>query len=90
MLIVPRGNPENVQSLADLTRPELRVGLAHPTNSALGKLTDQLLAKLNLRDALYSLAAHFDAGKNVQFKTYAYIRVRGAILDRDDGDARLG
>ena len=53
VLVVPAGNPENIRSLADLTRPELRVGLAHPKNSALGRLTDQLLAKLSLHDQMY-------------------------------------
>lgn len=54
VLIVPKGNPEHIQSLADLTRSSLRVGLAHPVNSALGALTDQLLRKLGLHDEVYS------------------------------------
>jgi molybdenum ABC transporter molybdate-binding protein len=53
VLVVPKGNPLSVRSLADLTRPELRVGLAHPVNSALGKLTDDLLRKLSLHDQVY-------------------------------------
>jgi molybdate transport system substrate-binding protein len=52
VLVVAKGNPLNVKSLADLTRGDLRVGLAHPTKSALGKLTDQLLRKLALHDAV--------------------------------------
>jgi molybdenum ABC transporter molybdate-binding protein len=43
VLIVPRGNPKKVHSLADLARPDLRAGLAHPQKSAIGKLTDDLL-----------------------------------------------
>ena len=35
-------------------RADLRVGLAHPTNSALGALTDDLLKKLALRDKVYA------------------------------------
>ena len=40
VLVVPKGNPKQVKSIEDLARPELRVGLAHPVNSALGALTD--------------------------------------------------
>jgi molybdenum ABC transporter molybdate-binding protein len=43
VLIVPKGNPRQVKSLADLARPGLRVGLAQPAKSAIGKLTDDLL-----------------------------------------------
>jgi ABC-type molybdate transport system substrate-binding protein len=53
VLIVQRGNPKSVRSLADLARPELRVGLCHPTKSALGKLTDDLLRRLGLYEAVY-------------------------------------
>ncbi len=54
VLAVPRGNPHKVRSVEDLTRPELRVGLCHPTNSALGALCDNLLKKLKLRDKVYA------------------------------------
>jgi molybdenum ABC transporter molybdate-binding protein len=43
VLIVPKGNPKNIRTLADVARPSLRVGLAHPQKSAIGKLTDDLL-----------------------------------------------
>jgi molybdate transport system substrate-binding protein len=54
VLMVPLGNPKGVKSLPDLTRKDLRVGLAHPTHSALGKLTDELLHRLGLHDGVYS------------------------------------
>jgi ABC-type molybdate transport system substrate-binding protein len=54
VLIVPRGNPRHVRSLRDLARTDLRVGLPHPTNSALGKLTDDLLRKLGLHGQVYA------------------------------------
>lgn len=54
VLIIPRGNPHNVRALADLARKELRVGLAHPTNSALGKLTERLLREQGLYDAVHA------------------------------------
>jgi len=67
VLAVAKGNPKGVKSAADLARPELRVGLAHPRNSALGALTDDLLKKLGLHEKVYSTArrqpvVHTDAG----------------------------
>jgi ABC-type molybdate transport system substrate-binding protein len=53
VLVVPQESRAEVKSIEDLARPELRVGLAHPKNSALGALTDDLLAKLNLRGKVY-------------------------------------
>jgi ABC-type molybdate transport system substrate-binding protein len=66
VLIVPHGNPKGVRSLEDLTRIGLRVGLPHPKNSALGKLTDDLLRKLGLHGRVYAPdravpVVHFDA-----------------------------
>jgi len=67
VLVVPKGNAAGVKSIADLARPELRVGLAHPVNSALGALTDDLLKKLKLHDKVYDTTrkhpvVHSDAG----------------------------
>jgi ABC-type molybdate transport system substrate-binding protein len=67
VLVVPKGNPKAVKSIRDLARPELRVGLAHPVNSALGALADELLKKLDLHSKIYSPArrwpvVHADAG----------------------------
>ncbi|MCI0376462.1 MAG: substrate-binding domain-containing protein [Gemmataceae bacterium] len=53
-LVVPKGNPKTIAGLEALTRPGLRVGLAHPQNSALGKLTDDMLRRLGLHDDVYA------------------------------------
>jgi ABC-type molybdate transport system substrate-binding protein len=45
VIIVPRGNPAGVRSLADLERAGVRVGVAHPRQSALGRLTARLLER---------------------------------------------
>jgi molybdate transport system substrate-binding protein len=52
VIITPKGNPENVQSLEDLSRSGLRVGFAHENKSALGKLTKDLLIDQKLYDAV--------------------------------------
>jgi len=70
VLVVAKGNPHRVRSIGDLARDDLRVGLAHPVNSALGALTDDLLKKLGLHDKVYAATrkhpvVHADAGHAV-------------------------
>lgn len=65
VLLVPRGNPKGVKTLADLARSGLKIGLAHPQNSALGALTEQMLVRLGLREQVYApghTVIHADAG----------------------------
>lgn len=67
VLAVPKGNPKQVRSVKDLAHPELRVGLGHPANSALGALTDDLVKKLGLHEKIYASprkhpVVHADAG----------------------------
>ncbi|MHC4995031.1 MAG: substrate-binding domain-containing protein, partial [Planctomycetota bacterium] len=65
MLVVPTGNPRSIKTLYDLTTPGLKIGLAHPQNSALGALTDRMLEELGLRKKVYnpqSTVVHSDAG----------------------------
>jgi ABC-type molybdate transport system substrate-binding protein len=67
VMVVPKGNSHQVESIEALAAPELRVGLAHPVNSALGALTDDLLKKLNLHAKVYGSGrrhpvVHTDAG----------------------------
>jgi ABC-type molybdate transport system substrate-binding protein len=67
VLAVAKGNPKQVRSIADLARPDFRVGLAHPVNSALGALTDDLVKKLGLHEKIYAATrkhpvVHADAG----------------------------
>jgi molybdate transport system substrate-binding protein len=54
VLIVPKGNRRNIQSLADLKRPDVkRIGLPHPENSALGARIVTLLEKLEFPETAY-------------------------------------
>lgn len=50
VIIVPKGNPKSINTLEDLARPGLKLGLAHYEQSALGALTQRLLEKANLKD----------------------------------------
>jgi molybdate transport system substrate-binding protein len=67
VMVVPKGNPHKVKSIEALADPALRIGLAHPVNSALGALTDDLLKKLKLHAKVYDPGrkhpvVHTDAG----------------------------
>ncbi|MFT4538191.1 MAG: molybdate transport system substrate-binding protein [Planctomycetota bacterium] len=52
VLLVPAGNPRGLLGLDDLCREDLRVGLGHPEKSALGALTQKLLTRARLVEAL--------------------------------------
>lgn len=43
VIVTAKGNPHNIQSVADLAKPGLRVVVSHPTHSTLGGLTERLL-----------------------------------------------
>jgi ABC-type molybdate transport system substrate-binding protein len=50
VLLVPKGNPLSLHTLADLAKPGLRVGVANEQQSALGALTVQLLKTQGLTE----------------------------------------
>lgn len=65
VILVRRGNPLGIKSLADLAAAEkLAIGFAHPENSALGALTDRLLRRGDLHDRLVARnrVVHGDSG----------------------------
>jgi molybdenum ABC transporter molybdate-binding protein len=57
VLVVQKGNPKKILALKDLTSAGLKVGLGHPKNSALGKLTRDLLDTIGL-GTLYDTEAN--------------------------------
>ncbi len=52
VILVRKGNPKNIHGVDDLARPDVRVGLAHETHSALGHLTYVWLDDMKQRDAV--------------------------------------
>lgn len=49
---VPKGNPKRITKLADLARDGLKIGVANAKQSALGALTEDLLARHGLLEAV--------------------------------------
>lgn len=47
-ILVPKGNPRGIRGVEDLVRPGLRLGLGNPRNTAVGRLTPELLKKHGL------------------------------------------
>lgn len=52
IIAVPKGNPSNIQTLSDLARPGLRVGLCNAEQSTLGFLTRSILKSMNLLESV--------------------------------------
>lgn len=52
IMAVPKGNPSNIQTLSDLARPGLRVGLCNAEQSTLGFLTRSILKSMNLLESV--------------------------------------
>ena len=52
VLLVNKRKEGEIKSLLDLARPGVKVGLAHPDKSALGKLTQDLLAAVGLAEGV--------------------------------------
>ncbi len=47
---VRKGNPKNIRTLADLTRPEVMVGLGDPKACAIGRKSSKIFAKNNISE----------------------------------------
>lgn len=57
-IAVPRGNPKNIRTLADLRRNDVRVSLANPS-AAIGKFTKNVLSGVHLWKQIEENAAVF-------------------------------
>ena len=76
VMIVGKDNPLGIRSQEDLARTDLTIGFAHPENSALGALTDDLLKQVGLHPRVYTddwrdRIVHADAGHDLVNKLRA-------------------
>ena len=60
VILVPKGNPRNIQALEDLGKPGLSLGLANAEQSALGALTKRMMD---------SVGVYEDVQKNVKVQS---------------------
>jgi len=54
VIIVPKGNPRNIASLRDLTLPDLRVGVGHEKQCAMGWITQNVFRESGMQSELMS------------------------------------
>jgi molybdate transport system substrate-binding protein len=52
MIVVPRGNPQQIMGLADLARPGLRVGVSDAEQTISGEIIKVMLARAKIEDAV--------------------------------------
>jgi molybdate transport system substrate-binding protein len=52
VIAVPKGNPKNIQTLADLARPGVRVAITRPETTLLGKYAPEIFQKAGLTEAI--------------------------------------
>lgn len=52
VIAVKAGNPKNIRSLADLSRPDVSVAIANPDAASVGRLTQKMLTGLGMWDSL--------------------------------------
>ena len=76
VIAVPKGNPKNVKTLADLAQPGLRVGLCNAEQSTLGYMTRAMLKSSNVYDSVMKNVA-------VQVPTADFLinQMRASALD---------
>lgn len=79
-IVVPKGNPADIQQLSDLTRPGLRVGLADPEGVCVGLYAIELLAYNQLLETV---------GKNLVGMVESCAKV-AALIPLRQVDAVLG
>lgn len=54
VVMVPKGNPKNIHTLADLARNDVRVGIGNPDSVACGLVARKVLEKAGLWDQVYA------------------------------------
>ncbi len=54
VVLVAKGNPKNIRSLADLARSDVRVGIGNPSSVACGLVARKILQKAGVWDEVYA------------------------------------
>ena len=56
VIAVPKGNPKNIKTLADLGKPGLKVGIGNAMQSTLVFMTDSMLSAAKVKEAVMANA----------------------------------
>jgi molybdate transport system substrate-binding protein len=80
VIVVPGGNPKNVQGLDDLARPGVRVALGDPKAPAIGKVAKKILEKAGLADRVAPNVRVFAPTAN-QLLIYAALEQADATIN---------
>lgn len=79
VLVVTKGNPENIQRVEDLARPGLGVALTNPEYSTCGEMVFPLLEKKGIKDAVLKNVG------NALFKKHSQVAQQIKLGHRDAG-----
>ena len=61
VILVRKGNPKNIRGLADLARPDVRLGIGNPKVCQVGRVTEEMIAKNHLDAAAIEKNTVFSA-----------------------------
>jgi len=83
VIVVPKGNPGNIKSLADMGKKNARITLGDPRACAIGKISKKLLQKNGLYDQVKKQIAVAGPTVNQLLIYVAMNRVQAAIIWED-------
>lgn len=75
-IVVPKGNPREIRTLADLARPGLKVGLCNQKQSTLGYMTEGILKSSGLENSIRK-----NLSVEVPTADYLITQLRSGALD---------
>ncbi|NPV45909.1 MAG: molybdate ABC transporter substrate-binding protein [Armatimonadetes bacterium] len=52
VIMVPKGNPKNIQTVQDMAKPGVRVGIGHPKALAVGPVTKRIMQRAGIWEAV--------------------------------------
>lgn len=83
IIAVKNGNPKNITSLEDLSKPDVRVALGDPKGPAIGKTSEKILNKTNLTDKVKPNVVTYTTTVN-QLLTYLVTDQADAVIIWED------